>query len=89
MQRTVVDLPLPEGPMITSFSPSATVKSTSFRTWRSPNILFTFSSRIMSLIGIHLKKERSDCTAIKAPLLFLYGHIIRFRPAAVKKSNPQ
>ena len=30
MQRTVVDFPLPEGPIITSFSPSLTSRLTSF-----------------------------------------------------------
>ena len=58
MHRTVVDLPLPEGPMITSFSPSATSRSTSFSTWRSPYTLFTFSNRIIASMIFYLKKMR-------------------------------
>ena len=46
MQRTVVDLPEPDGPMITSFSPSATSRFTSLRTCRSPKYLSTCSSLI-------------------------------------------
>ena len=46
MQRTVVDLPLPDGPIMTSFSPSATSRFTSLRTCRSPKYLSTCSSLI-------------------------------------------
>ena len=50
MHRTVVDLPEPEGPMITSFSPSFTSRFTFFSTWRSPKFLHTFSSLIILLL---------------------------------------
>ena len=50
MQRTVVDLPEPEGPMMTSFSPSATSSDTSFKTCRSPKNLLTFSNRIIKFL---------------------------------------
>ena len=50
MHRTVVDFPDPEGPMMTSFSPSLTSRFTSFNTCRSPKFLFTFSSLIVATV---------------------------------------
>src|SRR5688572_26445992 len=46
--RRIVVLPEPEGPMITTFSLGATVRSRSFRTWFSPKERLIFSSRTMS-----------------------------------------
>ena len=36
-----VDLPEPEGPHTTTFSPRPTARSTSFSAWNAPNHLFT------------------------------------------------
>src|SRR4051794_38752949 len=44
MQRQSVDLPEPEGPMMTTTSPRATSRSMSNSTCRLPNRLFTFST---------------------------------------------
>ena len=41
-QRMSVDLPEPEGPRMTTFSPSSTERLTSLRTWRSPKNLLRF-----------------------------------------------
>ena len=41
MQRMRVDLPEPEGPQMTIFSPSFTVMLMFRRTWNSPYHLFT------------------------------------------------
>ncbi len=46
MQRMRVDLPEPDGPMTTSFSPGATERLTSLSTWTSPKYL------LRSLISI-------------------------------------
>src|SRR5215216_2832761 len=40
MQRSSVDLPLPEGPLITMRSPRITFRFTSRSTWKAPNHLF-------------------------------------------------
>ena len=50
MQRTTVDLPEPEGPQITTFSPAATERLMSLRTWKSPNHLFTPDISTRSLV---------------------------------------
>src|SRR5690606_7211998 len=42
--RRMVVLPEPDGPMITTFSLGATVRSRSFSTWFSPNERLIFSS---------------------------------------------
>ena len=41
MQRMSVDLPEPEGPQMTIFSPCRTRSDTSFKAWKSPNHLCT------------------------------------------------
>ena len=41
MQRISVDLPEPEGPQMTIFSPLATVRLMFLRTWKAPNHLLT------------------------------------------------
>ena len=41
MARHRVDLPEPDGPMTTTTSPAPTVRSMSWRTWRSPKCLLT------------------------------------------------
>ena len=41
MQRIIVDLPEPDGPQITSFSPRPTFRLMSRRTWNSPYHLLT------------------------------------------------
>ncbi len=41
MQRISVDLPEPEGPQMTIFSPLATVRLMSLKTWKAPNHLPT------------------------------------------------
>src|SRR5215475_13422905 len=41
MQRISVDLPEPEGPQMTIFSPSVTSRLMSESTWNCPNHLFT------------------------------------------------
>src|SRR5690606_38222421 len=46
--RRIVVFPEPDGPMITTFSLGATVRSRSLRTWFSPNERLIFSSRTMS-----------------------------------------
>src|SRR5687768_14431381 len=43
-----VDLPEPEGPQTTTFSPRPTLRSTSFSAWNAPNHLFTLLISIMS-----------------------------------------
>ena len=48
MQRIRVDLPEPEGPQTTIFSPLPTARLTSFRTWNWPYHLLTRSSWIMA-----------------------------------------
>src|SRR5215471_7754112 len=47
MQRIIVDLPDPDGPQTTTFSPLPTTRLMSFRTWNSPYHLFTDCSAIM------------------------------------------
>src|SRR3569623_2794010 len=47
MQRISVDLPEPVGPQITIRSLRATARSMSRSTWKSPNHLFSFSTRII------------------------------------------
>ena len=69
MQRTVVDLPEPEGPMMTSFSPSLTSRSTSLSTCSSPKYLLTFSSRIMSARSFRHQPYTPKCTAESAAAL--------------------
>ena len=49
MQRTVVDFPDPEGPIMTNFSPSATSRLTSFKTCKSPKNLLIWSSLIIAI----------------------------------------
>ena len=46
MQRIMVDLPEPDGPQTTTFSPSRTWKLMSFSTWKSPNHLLTPSMAV-------------------------------------------
>ena len=41
MQRISVDLPEPEGPQMTIFSPFSTARSMFFRTWKAPYHLLT------------------------------------------------
>ena len=47
MQRIRVDLPEPDGPQMTIFSPRATARSTSRSTWKSPYHLFRPSIRMI------------------------------------------
>ena len=49
MQRINVLFPLPEGPMMTNFSPSFTSRFTSFKTDRFPNDLHRCSTFIMTV----------------------------------------
>ena len=46
--RRIVVLPEPEGPINASFSPGATVKESSFSTWKLPKL---FDTRSISMIG--------------------------------------
>src|SRR6185437_4369267 len=47
MQRITVDLPEPDGPQTTIFSPRPTARLTSFSTWNAPNHLSTWRSSII------------------------------------------
>src|SRR3989338_6121447 len=46
MQRIRVDLPEPDGPQMTTFSPRETVRLTLRSTWKLPNHLCTPSNKI-------------------------------------------
>ena len=48
MQRIRVDLPEPEGPQITTFSPACTSREMFFNTWALPNHLFNCSMRTIA-----------------------------------------
>ena len=52
-QRMSVDLPEPDGPMITTFSPRLTVRLMSLRTCRSPKYLLRPRISIISAHGQH------------------------------------
>src|SRR5579885_540043 len=49
MQRSSVDFPLPEGPMMHTTSPGCTDSETPLSTWLWPKLLCISSSRIMSM----------------------------------------
>ena len=59
MQRIIVDLPEPEGPHTTIFSPRVTLRFTSFRTWNSPYHLCTpiisTAVSVFSVVGFRFK----------------------------------
>jgi hypothetical protein len=46
-RRISVDLPEPDGPHTTTFSPRPTARSTSFSAWNAPNHLLTLLISIM------------------------------------------
>ena len=76
MHRTVVDFPEPEGPMITSFSPSFTSRLTFLSTWRSPKFLHTFSSLIILLLhsvfraGTYVTEKGAFTDLVKTPSFY-------------------
>jgi hypothetical protein len=48
--RKTVDLPEPDGPMIVTFSPGETWKSSSLRTTKLPNVFTTLSKTMMGSV---------------------------------------
>ena len=75
MQRISVDLPDPDGPQMTTHSPSPMLRSTSRSTWNVPNHLLTSSNAIMdgvspdtdqvpSIIAFILAATQSTATSI-------------------------
>src|SRR6266487_6825756 len=52
MQRIIVDLPDPDGPQTTTFSPRPTCRLMSFSTWKSPYHLWTACNSIIVPFGI-------------------------------------
>src|SRR6516164_1414256 len=60
MQRISVDLPDPDGPQMTIFSPRATSRSMSRSTWKCPYHLLTRENVMMgSVAGIDLVSTRT------------------------------
>ncbi len=68
MHRMRVDLPPPEGPMTTTFSPRPTAMSMSLRAWKSPKNLSTpSSSMIVSPVAL-VASVNTDCSVIARQL---------------------
>ncbi len=80
MQRSNVDLPLPEGPQITMRSPRITLRSTSRSTWKAPNhllrpaISIATSFRVVRMSGaIRPGNAFARCSSVAIRLPRLLG----------------
>ena len=59
MQRISVDLPEPDGPQMTIFSPLRTVRLMFLRTWKAPNHLLRPTIRIATSRSLALELPQS------------------------------
>src|SRR5438067_1205207 len=69
MQRIIVDLPEPEGPQTTTFSPFFTSRLMSVSTWKSPYHLWTACIWIIGPSASRPLAARASLSAIASPSL--------------------
>src|ERR1700732_2888885 len=85
MQRSSVDLPLPDGPQMTMRSPRATFRSISRSTWNSPNHLFkAVISTATSARGVSARGS-SGRLSINAPSVPAAANHSHFHPPRVAR----
>src|SRR5215204_3571133 len=75
MQRISVDLPEPDGPQMTIFSPSFTSRLMSDRTWNCPNHLLTAFS---SITEATLERSRAAFAAMVVLLRLAARPLVKF-----------
>jgi hypothetical protein len=73
MQRMSVDLPEPDGPHTTIFSPDATSSDTSFNARKLPNVFRTFSTLITCFAMVPLVRRSSQKFAALPTDFFHYN----------------
>ncbi|WP_244508033.1 hypothetical protein [Mesorhizobium sp. ORS 3428] len=91
MQRIIVDLPDPDGPQMTSFSPRETVRFTLRSTWNSPYHLFTpiISTAVAVLSEARFSAAgRISVILVSAIAMIIPLNFLGRRPVAVAICKP-